>query len=248
MLANKRPETVIAAMHKLWINGEGAGPGIPEKYFYTDNGREFVNETMSDMLDALDIKLMTTAAYTPNQNGLNERNHGLADIVVTSLLEDNPKWTMQEAVNQAAFVRNSTINSTGFSPFQLVYGRNPKIPGTVEENHPFSLNTDTRSEIAREMIARSEATRKKFLEKETDRKIKVAAEQRTTFRDDHTFTPREVVWFRDMKDRERRKGTTYGRQEKKEPWMRKNKMRQNRKVRRTRNQKRKNNQNRSQWK
>ena len=60
------------------------------------------------------------------------------------------------------------------------------------------------------MIARSEATRKKFLEKETDRKIKVAAAQRTTFQDDQTFEPREVVWFRDVKDRERRKGTIIG--------------------------------------
>ena len=91
-------------------------------------------------------------------------NHGLADVVVTSLREDDPKMTMQEAVNQAAFVRNSTINDTGYSPFQLVYGKNPRIPGTLELNHPLSLIMDSRSEIARTMIARSKATRKKYLE------------------------------------------------------------------------------------
>ena len=98
-----------------------------------------------------------------------------------SLMEDDPKMTMQEAVNQAAFVRNSTINDTGYSPFQLVYGRNPRIPGTLEQNHLLSLVTDTRSEIARTMIARSEATRKKYLEKATDQKLKLAAAQRTTY-------------------------------------------------------------------
>ena len=195
----------------MWINGDGAGPGMPEKYFYTDNGREFVNETMLDLLDAHDIHLKTTAAYTPNQNGLNERNHGLADIVVTALMEDDPKLTMQEAVNQAAFVKNSKITDTGFSPFQLVYGRNPRIPGTVDDNHPISLEVGTRSEIARTMIQRTEAARKKFLEKETDKRLKLAAAQRVTFRDDHSYKSGEVVWFRDTKDQERRKGTVIGR-------------------------------------
>ena len=211
VILNKRPETIIEAMNKLWINGDGAGPGMPEKYFYTDNGREFVNELMLDLLDAHDISLKTTAAYTPNQNGLNERNHGLADIVVTSLMEDDPNLKMQEAVNHAAFVRNSSINDTGFSPFQLVYGRNPRIPGTVENNHPLSLNADTRNETARTMIARNEATRRKFLEKESDRRIKRAAAERVTFRDDHTYESGEIVWFRDSKDDERRKGTIIGR-------------------------------------
>ena len=211
VLTNKRPETIISAMNKLWINGDGAGPGMPEKYFYTDNGREFVNELMYDLLDAHDISLKTTAPYTPNQNGLNERNHGLADIVVTSLMEDDPSLKMQEAVNHAAFVRNSSINDTGFSPFQLVYGRNPRIPGTVENNHPLSLNADTRSEMARTMIARNEATRRKFLEKESDRRLKRVAAERVTFRDDHTYEPGEIVWFRDSKDDERRKGTIIGR-------------------------------------
>ena len=195
VLQNKRPETIIAAMNKLWINGDGAGPGMPEKHFYSDNGREFLNETMLYLLDAYNITLRTTAAYTPNQNGLNERNHGLAEIVVASLMADDPKLTMQEAVNHAAFVRNSKINDTGYSPFQLVYGHNPKIPGVVEENHPLSLNTDTRCEIARTMRARQEAARLKYLEKETDKKIKIAAAQRTTNRDDHTFESGERVWF-----------------------------------------------------
>ena len=89
-------------MDKMWINGDGAGPGMPEKGFYTDNGREFLNETTLNLLDAYDVTLKTTAAYTSNQNGLNERNHGLADVVVTSLREDDPRMTMQDAVNQAA--------------------------------------------------------------------------------------------------------------------------------------------------
>ena len=68
----------------------------------------------------------------------------------------------------------------------------------MEENHPLSLTTDTRSEIARTMIARSEATRKKYLEKATDKEIKMAAAQKTTCRDDETYEPGEHVWLRDV--------------------------------------------------
>ena len=99
---------------------------------------------------------------------------------MASLMADDPKLTMQETVNHAAFVRNSKINDTGYSPFQVNYGRNPKIPGILEENHPLSLKTDTRCEIARTMIARQEAARLKYLEKETAKKIKITAAQRTT--------------------------------------------------------------------
>ena len=61
------------------------------------------------------------------------------------------------------------------------------------------------------MIERSEATRKKYLEKATDKKLKLAAAQRTTYRDDVTYDQGEQVWFRDAKDQERRKGTIIGR-------------------------------------
>ena len=86
VLQNKRPETIIAAMSKLWINGDGAGPGMPEKHFYTDNRREFVNETMLDLLDTYDITLRTTAAYTAKPKRLERvepragrHSHGITD-------------------------------------------------------------------------------------------------------------------------------------------------------------------------
>ncbi len=43
VIHSKQPKAIIAALDTAWITGHGKGPGLPEKYFLADNGREFVN-------------------------------------------------------------------------------------------------------------------------------------------------------------------------------------------------------------
>ena len=44
-------------------------------------------------------------------NGMNERNHGVADNIVEKLRHDDPNITLQEAVDKAAWARNTLINN-----------------------------------------------------------------------------------------------------------------------------------------
>ena len=48
------------------------------------------------------------------------------------ILYDNPRKTLQQAVNEASFAKNMQITAKGFLPFQLLWGRNPTIPGLSE--------------------------------------------------------------------------------------------------------------------
>ena len=80
VVKDKRPETILDALERAWIIGRGIGPGLPEKYFFSDNGGEFVNETMTNYQQQAGIRLKTTGSFSPQQNGVNERNHGSADI------------------------------------------------------------------------------------------------------------------------------------------------------------------------
>ncbi len=41
VIKDKRPETILNALERAWIIGRGLGPGLPEKYFFSDNGGEF---------------------------------------------------------------------------------------------------------------------------------------------------------------------------------------------------------------
>ena len=57
-------------------------------------------------------------------------------------MTENPSMAIQEAINQAAFAKNSDTNQTGFSPIQLMTGTNPKFPGLAEAN-PASSNVNS---------------------------------------------------------------------------------------------------------
>ena len=58
----------------------------------------------------------------------------------------------QEAVNHAAFAKNSDSNQTGFSPIQWMTGTNPKFPG-LSEATPASSNLDNSSKYMKTLKA-----------------------------------------------------------------------------------------------
>ncbi|CAG2236146.1 unnamed protein product [Mytilus edulis] len=59
-----------------------------QSVFLADNGGEFANEIFRDMCANLNIDVMNTAAYSPWQNGICERNHAVVDDCVAKILED----------------------------------------------------------------------------------------------------------------------------------------------------------------
>jgi len=149
VIKDKKPETILDSLERAWIIGRGAGLGLPKKYFFSDNGGEFVNETMINFLQQAGIELKTTGSFSPQQNGVNKRNHGSADIMITKYCAENPKMSLQEAVHRAAYARNCEISATrGFSAFQMIFGRNPGIPG-LSECTTGSLETFTPNEMGR---------------------------------------------------------------------------------------------------
>jgi len=174
VIQDKEPETIIDAIDKLWINGGGMGPGLPERAFFSDNGGEFV------------------------------------DLMVEKIRRDEPRMSMQEAVNQAAWAQNTIINhQRGFSPFQLVYGRNPGIPG-VSECSTGALEELSPNEISRGIFDRMNRIRLEFLKNETDWRLKTAMKDNlpTTSKIIHELGDRVV--FRDGKDGRRHEGKIVG--------------------------------------
>ena len=62
-------------------------------------------------------------------NGACERSHATVDRIVDKIIEDDPKVSLQKAVDLACFVKNTEITKTGFSPIQLLCGKSPHFPG-----------------------------------------------------------------------------------------------------------------------
>ena len=104
--------------------------GIPREVL-TDQGRQFTSDVMKEVGRLLSIKQLTTTPYHPACNGLVERFNGILKSMLKKLCEEQPKqWDRYIPALLFAY-REATQESTGFSPFQLLYGRQVRGPLTI---------------------------------------------------------------------------------------------------------------------
>lgn len=106
----------------------------------TDNGSEFMNKNLREFLEDRGICHKTSAPYTPQQNGLIEREVRTIVEAARTLLRSSklPLSLWAEAVNTATYVLNRTINSMNPSktPYELWFGKKP----SVKNLHKFGQN------------------------------------------------------------------------------------------------------------
>ncbi len=189
-IPNKKPETVINAFMTTWL---AAGYGKPDS-FYWDNGGEFNNEQMYEVASKLGVKVMTTAASCPFSNGTCERNHAVVDNIVDKLREDNPNQNLNEIIAWACMIKNSMCMFNGFSPYQIVYGRNPSLPGDDDTMDIPNINVP-QGEVFRKHLNYIHKARKAFVEGMTGEKVRRALSHkvRTT---EHPLFPDDQVFYK----------------------------------------------------
>ena len=101
--------------------------GAPQQVI-TDRGKCFLAELTQAVLKKLQTNHKTTSAYHPQANGQVERmNHTLADMLSMYVSSHHRDW--DETLPYVCFAYNTARQeSTGFSPFFLLYGREPLLP------------------------------------------------------------------------------------------------------------------------
>ena len=194
----KDANTIMQAFSDTWIIGNGLGPGIPA-CIMADNGKEFDNEILSEFGNKLGIKLSFIACYSPFQNGVCERNHATVDILWEKLMADDPSLSLQQAVDLACYSKNLEINKTGFSPFQLAFGRNPRVVSNFDLT-PVMMETNFDSERARSLIANVDNARRSYRQIEVDQKIKRMQSERLRAWNNFILSQGQHVWFKNRKD------------------------------------------------
>ena len=104
--------------------------GIPEEVL-TNQGTQFMSECMQEVSRLLSIKGLTSTPYHPICNRLVERWNETLKSMLKMLFQDQPKqW--QRLIKPVLFAyREVPQESTGFSPFQLLYGPSVRGPGTI---------------------------------------------------------------------------------------------------------------------
>ncbi|XP_061764264.1 uncharacterized protein LOC133557636 [Nerophis ophidion] len=99
--------------------------GIP-KEILTDQSTSFMSETLKELCGLLGIKSIRTSVYHPQTDGLVERlNRSLKSIIRKFVHKDKLNW--HKWLDPLLFaVREVPQASTGFSPFELLFGRKPR--------------------------------------------------------------------------------------------------------------------------
>ncbi len=102
--------------------------GLP-KEVQSDQGSNFMSGVFQQVLRELGIKQVKSSAYHPQSQGALERYHQtLKNIMIRAYSEDFPEdW--DKGIPFLLFAtRDSPNESTGFTPFELVYGHEVREP------------------------------------------------------------------------------------------------------------------------
>uniref|UniRef100_A0ABD2WAE1 Integrase catalytic domain-containing protein n=1 Tax=Trichogramma kaykai TaxID=54128 RepID=A0ABD2WAE1_9HYME len=117
--------TIGKAFEELILNRWGC-----PKYLLTDNGTEYVNNSMKKRMNELGIIQTTIAPYHAQANPV-ERVNRTIKTMMSIYVENNHKlWDVY--LNEFTFAINTTPNSsTKYSPAYLNFGRNPRMIVTL---------------------------------------------------------------------------------------------------------------------
>ena len=104
--------------------------GVPT-YIHSDQGANLCSEVIQTLCKLLGIQTTRTSAYHPQGNGQVERFNRTVEAIVAKTVQDNQRdWDSQ--LQKALFAYRVSIHeSTGFSPYQLNFGRTPGLPVDV---------------------------------------------------------------------------------------------------------------------
>ena len=191
---NKQAATIGEAMLEKWISIFG-----PPGTCHSDRGGEFLNEDLTQLYEYLNSRLTATAAYSPNQNGCNESNHAVVDRMLQKMLMTDPSLKAEVALCWAVNAKNSLTNYQGFSPSQIVFGENPRLPALYSAGPPGHEEVVMSKSMA-DHINAMHLGREAFIECEADRVLKTALRKRVYARNDN-IGPGDWIYFKNKSKR-----------------------------------------------
>lgn len=117
-LKNMTAKTICKSIFDKWI----VQFGIPDR-IHSDRGTAFESEIVQELCALLGIRKSRSSPYYPQGDGVIERLFGTAkDMLYATAKSSGCEW--EEAIPFVEFgLRNTICRSTGFSPFEVIFGR-----------------------------------------------------------------------------------------------------------------------------
>jgi hypothetical protein len=105
--------------------------GLPLEII-TDNGPTFISAKLTQFLAKLGVNHFTSSSYYPQGNGQAESTNKNLVRIIKRIIEDKPRQWHTLLTYALWEDRTTTKESTGFTPFQLVYGQEAILPIELE--------------------------------------------------------------------------------------------------------------------
>ena len=120
-------KTDSVTLAKVLVNEIVCRYGVP-RYLHSDQGANLVSEVIKSLCAALGINRTQTTAYHPEGNGQVERFNRTLESMLAKVIADHQRdW--DEHIQNALFAYRTAIHdSTGYTPFLVMFGRSPTLP------------------------------------------------------------------------------------------------------------------------
>uniref|UniRef100_A0A090XF40 RNA-directed DNA polymerase n=2 Tax=Ixodes ricinus TaxID=34613 RepID=A0A090XF40_IXORI len=185
------PDATAASAAKAFMQAVVLRHGAPETVL-TDRGRHFVSEMMEELFRLLDTNHARTTAYHPQTNGLCERfNRTLADMISKYVSSSHQDW--DQFLPYATFAYNSSVHdTTGYSPFFLLYGHEPTLPIDAMLHLQLGhLKTPSNEEVMRRWESAKQIVAERERRAQRNNKERYDQHRRTS-----RFKPGDLVYIR----------------------------------------------------
>ena len=127
-------QTAVVVAHTLWENFL-VHYGWLEKIL-TDQGKSFENNLFRELCSLAKVKKLHTSPYHPETNGQHEHFNATL-ISMLGTLPSHAKKNWPEWITTLTHAYNCTVSPvTGFSPYFLMFGRNPILPLDIDLGIP----------------------------------------------------------------------------------------------------------------
>ena len=145
--------------------------GIP-KQILSDRGTQFTSDLMDKVYELIGVKPIFTTPYHPMANGRIERQHSILKSILKKLCHVKPKEWHRYIPCALFAMREIPSDSLGFSPFELLYGRQARGPLSIlndlwtkpdlnletQSSYKFLLDLRERLQETAELASNNQAT------------------------------------------------------------------------------------------